>query len=138
METFRSKGPIRIHRFTTAAVLAALLSLACTPSQTAGGVEVATMQKTLIEHVMPSRDYVGKHPPRFEWTGIDGVETYTVTVENEVEVQVFEQQGIMGTTTPWPADLKLEAGTYFWRITGMKGGRMIGDSGRAAFLLREQ
>ena len=68
METFRSK-------FSWLLLVA--FSLACTPSQgsaaAAGatparvnGVEVATIQKTLIEHVTPRRDYVGKRPPRFE------------------------------------------------------------------------
>lgn len=126
-------------RFKKFIVLAALAGLACVSRDgSTAPVEEAKIQKTLIEHLIPSRDYVGKHPPRFEWTGIDGVETYTVAIENEVEVEVFEQTGITGTTTPWPADLKLEPGTYFWRITGMKGDRMIADSGRAAFLLREQ
>ena len=35
---------------------------------------LTTIQKTLIEHVMPRRDYVGRPTPRFEWTGIAGVE----------------------------------------------------------------
>lgn len=133
MATFRSNKLI---------VVIALAGLACvsrdgSTAPALAGVEEAKIQKTLIEHVTPKRDFVGRHPAQFEWTGIDGVEAYTVTVENEVEVQVFEQTGIKGTTTPWPADLKLEPGTYFWRITGTKGGRMIADSGRAAFLIRE-
>jgi hypothetical protein len=130
MATFRSKSLL----------LLALLSLACVaqpaPSAASGG-DVAVIQKTLIEHVMPRRDYVGKPTPRFEWTGIDGVETYEIRIENEVEVEMFAQTGIKGTSVPWPADLRLEPGTYFWRITGSKGGRMIADSGRAAFLIHE-
>ena len=129
MATFRCKKFI---------VLAALAGLACVSRDgSSAPLDEAKIQKTLIEHVTPRRDYVGKHPSQFEWTGIAGVESYTVTVENEVEVQMFEQGDIKGTSTPWPADLKLEPGTYFWRITGSRGGRMIADSGRAAFLIRE-
>ena len=38
---------------------------------------------------------------------------------------------------PWPKELVLPPGTYFWRIVGLKGGHIVADSGRAAFLIRE-
>lgn len=132
METFRCKLPFVL----------ALFALACaspaSPREVAAAAgEPAIIQSTLIEHVMPSRDYVGRPTPRFEWTAVAGVETYGVTIENEVEVEMFNQQNISGTSVPWPKEFRLEPGTYFWRIVGMKGGRMIADSGRAAFVLRE-
>jgi len=105
-------------------------------SEAASAAEVATIQKSQIEHVMPRRDSVGPPPPRFEWTAADGVDSYAISVENEIEIVMFEQAGIKTTSLPWPKELKLDPGTYFWRITGFKGERMIADSGRAAFLIR--
>jgi hypothetical protein len=129
METFRSSSLL----------LCAVLTLACVPSsgsEAASAVEVATIQGSQIEHIMPRRDSVGPQSPRFEWTAADGVESYAISVENEIEIVMFEEQGIKTTSVPWPKELELAPGTYFWRITGFKGERMIADSGRAAFLIR--
>ena len=54
-----------------------------------------------------------------------------------IEIPVFEQDGIPGTSTPWPKELRIEPGTYYWRVAGMKGDRVVADSGRAAFVVRE-
>lgn len=127
---------------TSKLLVVSLLSLACMSRE--GSPEAATVsaaqdkiQKILIEHVTPSRDFVGKMPTVLEWTAAAGVDSYTVSVENEVEVPVFEQNGITTTSIPWPNAIKIEPGTYFWRINGMKGDRSIADSGRAAFVVRE-
>jgi len=128
METFRS----------SLLLLCVVFTLACMPqtgTEAASAVEVATIQKSQIDHVMPKRDSVGPPPPRFEWTAADGVESYSISVENEIEITMFEQQGIKATSVPWPKELELPPGTYFWRITGFKGDRMVADSGRAAFLI---
>jgi hypothetical protein len=60
-----------------------------------------------------------------------------VSVENEIEIPVFDQQGVTTTSVPWPKEVRIEPGTYYWRITGMKGDRLIADSGRAAFVVQE-
>jgi hypothetical protein len=99
--------------------------------------EEAKIQKILIEHVTPRRDFVGKLPTVLEWSAAAGVDSYAVRVENEIEIGVFDQEGITGTSTPWPKDLKIDAGTYYWRIVGLKGDRVVADSGRAAFVVRE-
>ena len=99
--------------------------------------EEAKIQKIQIEHVTPRPDFVGKLPTVLEWTAAAGVDTYSVTVENEIEMPMLEQDGITTTSLPWPKELKLDPGTYFWRIVGRRGDRSIADSGRAAFLVRE-
>jgi hypothetical protein len=140
MATFLSNSQTAIQRLKTVAVLATLLSLACMSRENASAaapVEEAKIQKSEIEHVMPGRDAVGPHPSRFEWTAAAGVDTYAIAVENEIEIEMFEQTGITTTSVPWPKVLKLDPGTYFWRIVGLKGDRIIADSGRAAFVIRE-
>ena len=51
---------------------------------------------------------------------------------------VFDQDGIKTTSVPWPKEVSIEPGTYFWRIVGVKGGRVVADSGRAAFVVVER
>jgi hypothetical protein len=118
-----------------------LLSLACIPRdstpQSAAPVEVAAIQKIQIEHVTPRRDFVGPLPTKLEWTAADGVDSYAVSVENEIELPVFDQEGITTTSVPWPKEVRIDSGTYFWRIVGLKGGKVIADSGRAAFVVMD-
>ena len=118
-----------------------LLSLACVPRdstpQPPAPVEVAAIQKIQIEHVTPRRDFVGPLPTTLEWTAVDGVDSYAVSVENEIEIPVFDQEGITTTSVPWPKEVRIDSGTYYWRIVGIKGNRVIADSGRAAFVVME-
>jgi len=119
-----------------------LFSLACisregSPEAASAAAEEAKIQKIQIEHVTPHPDFVGKLPSVLEWTAAAGVDRYSVSVENEIELPVFDQEGITSTSIPWPKDIKIEPGTYFWRVVGWKGDRSIADSGRAAFVVRE-
>ena len=120
-----------------------LLSLACAgeviPSANASpeSADVALIQTIEIEHVTPRRDFVGPTPVTLEWTAAAGVDSYAIAVEDEIEIPVFDQQGITTTTVPWPKELRVPPGTYFWRIVGLKAGKVIADSGRAAFVVRE-
>lgn len=118
-----------------------VFSLACisregAPEAAGGPLEEAKIQKIQIEHVTPRPDYVGPLPTMMEWTAA-GADTYAISVENEIEIAVFDQGGIKGTSTPWPKELKIEPGTYYWRIVGLKGDRVVADSGRAAFVVRD-
>ena len=36
-----------------------------------------------------------------------------------------------------PKEIRIDPGTYFWRIVGIKGDKVIADSGRAAFVVME-
>ena len=127
--------------FKTSRVVFVLISLACVPRDSApespAGVAVAAIQKIQIEHVTPRRDFVGPTPAKFEWTAVDGIDSYAISVENEIELPVFDQEGIKTTSVPWPKEVRPEPGTYFWRIVGIKGGKVIADSGRAAFVVME-
>lgn len=123
-------------------VVFVLMSLACAPRDSApelsaATAEVAVIQRIQIEHVTPRRDFVGPLPTKLEWTAADGVDSYEVSVENEIEIPVFDQEGIKTTSVPWPQGLRIEPGTYYWRIVGMKGGKLVADSGRAAFVVME-
>jgi hypothetical protein len=122
-------------------IVVMLLSLACVPrestSQPPVPAAVAAIQKLPIEHVTPRRDFVGPLPTKLEWTAVDGVDSYAVSVENEIEIPVFDQEGIKTTSVPWPKEVRIDAGTYYWRIVGIKGNKIIADSGRAAFVVME-
>jgi len=116
----------------------ALAGLACTPRQGASdppAAEVAAIVKQGIDPVSPRRDFVGPAPARLEWTAVDGVDSYNITVRNEIDGLVFEHQGASAASIDWPKEIKLEPGTYFWRIVGLKGERSVADSGRAAFVV---
>ena len=122
-------------------ILLAVFSLACISRESApeaAPLEEAKIQKTRIEHVIPRRDFVGKTPALLEWTAVPGVETYAVTVENEIEIGIWDQRGITTNSTPWPKEVKVDPGTYYWRIVGLKGERVVADSGRAAFVVLDR
>lgn len=114
------------------AIALALLFLACS-SQRAEDAIV----RDEIEHVVPKRDFVGPLPARFEWTAARGVEEYAVTIENEVDVLLFEAR-TRDTVLHWPKGNTLDPGTYFWRVVGTADGRRVADSGRAAFVVVER
>ena len=121
-----------------------LVSLACAPREltpaangSSESAAVAAIQKIAIEHVTPRRDFVGPLPNRLEWTAVPDIDSYAINVEDEIEIPVFDQEGITTTSVPWPKEVKIPPGTYFWRIIGIKAGKVIADSGRAAFVVHE-
>jgi hypothetical protein len=122
-------------------ILFVLLSLACAPRESApdspATASVAAIQKIQIEHVTPRPDFVGPRPATLEWTAAAGVDSYAISVENDIELPVFDQDGIKSTSVPWPKEIRIEPGTYFWRIVGIKGDKIVADSGRAAFVVME-
>ena len=139
MATFRSNPRLAPSRGTRVILVTALLCLACTPreSSDASAVEVAAITRQQIEHVTPKRDFVGAAPTRLEWTAIEGADTYGITVVTEIDSVVFQHAGARSTSIEWPSEIRLEPGTYFWRVVGVRGDRVIADSGRAAFVVRE-
>ena len=96
---------------------------------------VAPITRDTIEHVTPKRDFVGAAPAKLEWTAVDGVGSYGITVMNEVDALLVEYRGVKGTSIDWPKEVRLEPGTYFWRVVGVTDGRSVADSGRAAFVV---
>jgi hypothetical protein len=129
-------------RFKTAVLVFALFSLACVapegaPAVSGGSAQSDKIERIKIEHLVPRPDFFGPLPTRLEWTAAPGIDTYEVGVENEIEIPVFDQGQIKTTSIPWPKEARIEPGTYYWRITGYKGDRLVADSGRAAFVVRE-
>ena len=124
---------------THGAVVLAMWCLGCTPphANETMGAGVAGITRQRIEHVTPKRDFVGAAPLRLEWTAADGVDSYTVTVMNEVDALLLDYKGARVTSIDWPKEVRLEPGTYFWRVVGVRDGRPVADSGRAAFVVRE-
>jgi hypothetical protein len=127
MATFRS----------SAGVVLALWSLACTPPRAneTAAADVVPIARQRIDHVTPKRDFVGAAPAKLEWTAVDGVDSYSITVMNEVDALLLDYRRATGTSIDWPKEIRLEPGTYFWRVVGVQDSRSVADSGRAAFVV---
>ena len=125
--------------FRCSTVLLGLICLACAPgvSGEPPPADVAAITTQPIDHVVPKRDFVGPAPTRLEWTLVEGADSYHVTVVTEIDSVVLEHAGARSPSMAWPSEIRLEPGTYFWRVVARRGGRAIADSGRAAFVVRE-
>jgi hypothetical protein len=124
-----------------AGIAVALVCVACS-SQSAqeegpAAAPVERIQRETIEHVSPKRDSTGPLPKGFEWTAAAGVEEYALTVENEVDMLIFEARTPQ-TSLAWPEGHSLDPGTYFWRVVGTTAGRRVADSGRSAFVVTRE
>ena len=89
-----------------------------------------------LDHVLPSRDFVGAAPSRFEWTAVPGADSYSLGIWNEVDVMIWRQNGITATSVARSEELRLEPGTYMWSVAALRGGEQIADSGLSAFVVR--
>jgi hypothetical protein len=129
MATFRS----------SAGLVVAIWGLACSPpsANETPAAAVAEIARQRIEHVTPKRDFVGVAPAKLEWTAVNGVDSYTVTVMNDVDALLVDYRRATATSIDWPKEIRLEPGTYFWRVVGVKDGRSVADSGRAAFVVTD-
>lgn len=124
--------------FRYSAVVLALVCLACTPQEptdASAPAATAAITRQQIDHVTPKRDFVGPAPARLEWTAAEGVESYNITVMTEIDTLVFQQVGARGTSVDWPKEIRLEPGTYFWRVVGLSENLVVADSGRSAFVV---
>jgi hypothetical protein len=121
------------------AVFAIAVALACT--KTAGQSESATTAVTpghgVIDPVTPGRDSVGPAPKQFEWTAIKDADHYEIEVLTDIDMEVFSHGDVRGTKLLMPEGVTLTPGTYFWRVGAVRGGRLVGDSGRTAFVVRD-
>lgn len=88
-----------------------------------------------LDHVMPARDSQGSLPRRFEWTVVEGADSYSIGIWNEVDMLIWRQDQIP-TNFFEPTDLRLDPGTYFWTISALKNGEEIAASGLSAFVVR--
>ena len=92
-------------------------------------------QKRVIDHVAPRRDSVGPAPEAFSWTAVPGADAYAIGIWNEVDRLMWRNDAVPGNSVPRPAGLELDPGTYFWSVSALQGGREIGHSGQAAFVV---
>lgn len=91
----------------------------------------------VIDHINPARDSQGKAPTTFSWTAARGADSYSIGVWTEVDQLLWRQNNIPTTSVERPADVKLEPGTYFWSVSGLREGQQIAESGLSAFVVRE-
>jgi len=129
-----------LGRWTT--VLTVLIGLACAPADgrsrnTSADSESAPAQAAVIEHVAPRRDSVGRAPAAFEWTRVEGADSYAIGLWNEVDVMLWRQDGIHENHVDLPKEYRLDPGTYFWSVTAIRAERSIAESGLAAFIVRD-
>lgn len=89
-----------------------------------------------LDHVMPARDSVGSAPKTFSWTAVQGADSYSIGVWNEVDVLVWRQNNIATNSVNRPDDVPLDAGTYFWSVSALRDGEEVADSGLSAFVVR--
>ena len=77
-------------------------------------------------------------PTRFVWTAVEGADSYTMGIWNEVDMLVWRADRIPKPAIDWPGERSLDPGTYFWSVVAVRDGHAIADSGRAAFVVLEQ
>ena len=133
------------------AVAGLVLGAACTGAQAQQepSAPIITIQKApettpvaaaqavqTIDHVSPARDSVGRMPKVFQWTAAKEADEYSIGIWNEVDRLIWRRDHIAATSTPFPEDMEMEAGTYFWTVAALKGGQQIADSGLAAFVVK--
>jgi hypothetical protein len=127
-------------RRATVVVMIAI-GLACMPSRGQSesnadpGAAANNTQPQLIDHLTPRRDSTGPAPTRFEWTAATGADEYAIGLWNEADTMVWRQAGLSATSVPFPKDYPLEPGTYYWSVTGLRGGEPIAHSGLSAFVV---
>jgi hypothetical protein len=86
--------------------------------------------------VAPPRDSVGSAPKTFSWTAVEGADSYSIGIWNEVDVLVWRQNNIATNSVARPDDVPLEPGTYFWSVSALRNGEELADSGLSAFVVR--
>lgn len=89
-----------------------------------------------LNHLIPARDSQGSLPKRFEWTAVQGADSYTVGIWNEIDMMIWKRANITTTSITDLDDLKLDPGTYFWTISAVRDGEEITSSGLSAFVVR--
>lgn len=123
-----------------AAIAVISVSLACTSSLGRRDVPPAespapAARPKNIEHLTPRRDSTGAAPARFEWTAVEGADTYVIGLWTEVDTLVWRQHDVPEASVPLPKDIVLEPGTYFWSVVALRGDRPVAESGFAAFVV---
>jgi hypothetical protein len=124
--------PLRSAFLVAACVSIAACSSAPRP-ETAPAAPAAPAGR--IQHLIPPDNNTGAAPARFEWTPVAGADSYAITVFNEIDIEVWQQDGMREPRVAWPAELRVDGGTYFWVVAALQGDRVLAQSGRAAFVI---
>ena len=129
--------------FPIAAVTIVLIGLACSAADgrsgnASGAAPAGDSQAPLIDHLMPRRDSVGSAPDKFEWTTIEGADSYEIGLWNDVDVLLWRQRRIPENHIDRPKELAFDAGTYMWSIAAFRGEQPSAESGLAAFVGRTE
>lgn len=137
----RCKQEGRTWRWTAAlavfAIASACASSAARREEASSASSQDESRAQTVDHLLPARDSIGSAPTRFSWTAIDGADSYAIGVWSEVDVLIWRQNNIPATSVTRPDDVRFEPGTYFWSVSALREGRQIGESGLAAFVVRE-
>lgn len=136
--TIRPLGAPTSGPFAVALAAALVVAWACSSSTSANAPAAGQEAKEatqVIDHLVPRRDFVGPMPQRFEWTAAKGADHYAIGVWDEVDRLRWRKDDIQGTSVTWPPDVDLESGTYYWSVSGLRGGQQIADSGLSAFVV---
>jgi hypothetical protein len=125
-----------------AAVAAFFLAVACSPAPgdleaRSGDAAQAAPRTDRIEHLVPARDSVGAAPKKFAWTPAGGEVRYEMGVWNEVDTMLWQTRDLRETSIATPAELVFEPGTYWWGVIAVRDGRVVAESGRSAFVVRQ-
>ena len=121
---------------------ASVFAAACTQSMAPAGKAStapgghAASRGQVIDHLTPVRDSMGSAPTRFSWTEVPGADRYAIGIWTEVDVLVWRQDNVLTTSVTRPEEVRLEPGTYFWSVSALREGRLIAESGLAAFVVR--
>jgi hypothetical protein len=108
------------------------------PRTAVAAPRAAQSKDITIDHVTPRRDFVGPEPARFVWTPVEGADSYSIGVWNEVDVLMWRLNNIPQASVERPPQVHFEAGTYFWSIVALRNGEQIADSGLAAFVVKDE
>lgn len=134
--------PIAAMGRWTAVTMIVGVALACTPSagQSEGVPPARAEQRESagpsIRHLIPATDSIGGLPPRFEWTPVEGADRYAISVYNDVNRLLWQNEDVAISSVARPDALDLEAGTYVWRVSAIRENRQLADSGWSAFIVR--
>jgi len=123
-----------------AAVLAVATAVACAAAprdQSGGSTPPASTEQQDIKHLVPAPDSVGPGPTRFEWTAIEGAESYWLRIWTEVDVRLLSEDGLKATSLDLPPDAEFAPGTYFWSVVARRGDQAVAESGLAAFVVMQ-
>jgi hypothetical protein len=123
------------------ALAAALLFIAgpacSTPRAEHGDSTGVEPNVQIIDHLTPRRDSVGPMPDLFSWTPVPGATRYALGLWDDVDRLQWRRDDIPEAKVTRPDELRLEPGTYFWSVTALRGNDAVGESGRAAFVVRD-